>query len=113
MRGHPASRGGQWDPYSFLMRLMSMSFETPRYRVPVLVGGDHVEDIHPYEATYDPLSDVTFHGPVEYTHYSKQVTQQVAGTLPSSCRYLPALEPIASLRHPQVIPRHMHQQCSR
>ncbi len=66
MRGHPASRGATWDPYAFLQRLMAMSFDTPRYRVPVLVGGEHVDDIHPYEASYPPLAAPSFHGPVVF-----------------------------------------------
>lgn len=66
MRGHPASAGASWDPYAFLQRLIPAGFGSPRYRVPVLVGGDHVADEHPYDQAFSPLEDVTFHGPVVF-----------------------------------------------
>lgn len=75
MRGHPASGGALWDPYAFLTRIVRMSFNSPRYRVPVVVGGEHVDDMHPYESTYEPIdSDPVFGGPVVFITDSMAVS---------------------------------------
>lgn len=64
LRGHPASGGAMWNPYALMQRIIRQSFDSPRYRVPVLAGGQVGEDAHPYEASYPPLDGPSFAGPV-------------------------------------------------